>query len=201
MKQENAHQSISVFYSPMYGRIMKHEDILLPKAPLFLVHKGWSSRQQQRATAEETQGDTKALIPENSNGNGNVRIWTFGRQQNLASSGKREDEKGAAKLSGEQRPGTSDAAGHFLFVNTARPDCLSDPQLRKLVMSNVKTGVKRGPNMSKAPKSKYKSTTDHSGPNIDATTERGPRHLKLRAGSPPRCTHPYPGFHRHSTAV
>ncbi|CZS90422.1 uncharacterized protein RAG0_01513 [Rhynchosporium agropyri] len=67
----------------------------------------------------------------------------------------------------------------FLFVNTTRPDRPSDPELRELVLSHVKTGVKRGPNVSKTPK--FKSTTDHSTPITDTIPERGPCHLNIEA--------------------
>ncbi|CZT45094.1 uncharacterized protein RSE6_05374 [Rhynchosporium secalis] len=178
---------------------MKHEDILLSHVPLFLVHKGWNSRQQRRATAEATPGDRDALIPNTGNNNGNVRTWTLDRQQILAKSGKRGNEKGAAKASNEKRRETSDAARPFQFVNTTRPDRPSDPELRKLVMSHVKTGVKRGPNVSKTPK--FKSTTDHSTPITDTIPERGPCHLNIEARISPTLRAPMSGAssaRRHS---
>ena len=123
---------------------MKHEDIILPNAPLFLVHKGWSSRQQQRATAEATRGGAAILELEREEENGKVSV-------------------------GERLRG-SDAARRFVFVNTIRPDRFIDPKVRKFVMSHVKTGVKRGHNMPRTPKSK--PTAHYSSPQTDSSTER-----------------------------
>ncbi|XMA13018.1 hypothetical protein WAI453_005809 [Rhynchosporium graminicola] len=117
--------------------------------------------------------------------------WTLDRQQILAKSGKRENEKGAAKASNEKRRETSDAARPFQFVNITRPDRPSDPELRELVLSHVKTGVKRGPNVSKTPK--FKSTTDHSTPITDTIPERGPCHLNIEARISPTLRAPMSG--------
>lgn len=158
---------------------MSHQDIILPNASLFLVHKGWSPRRQR-----SQKGHVEAASRNNLQSRGdkvsldscNIKTFTqpWAPQVEVNKSGKENERE---KCSRERRCVKSNAAKAFGFVNITRPDRPLDPRVRKFVMNHVKTGIERGPNIQMT--TKLKSTTCYSDPrHMDATTENESRSVE-----------------------
>lgn len=122
----------------------EHQGIILPNVSLFLVDRGWSSLRKVSRKASVPASDEHMLHEDMSLGSGAVKAI----KHSWAVSPRRGDHTrtgdGPAQRSGEAK-----ATKPFEFVNVVRPGRAQDPEVRKLVKSHVKTGIKRGPNVKK----------------------------------------------------
>lgn len=125
----------------------EHQGIILPNVSLFLVDRGWSSLRKVSRKASVPASHEHMFHEDMSLGSGAVKAI----KHPWAVSPRRGDHTrasdGPAQRSGEAKP-----TKPFEFVNVVRPGRAQDPEVRKLVKSHVKTGIKRGPNVKKLPR-------------------------------------------------
>jgi hypothetical protein len=123
----------------------ERQGIILPNVALFLVDRGWSSLRKVSRKASVPASHEHMLHQDISLGGSAVKAI----KQPWAVSPRRSDHT-RANDGAAQRSGDAKAAKPFEFVNVVRPGRAQDPEMRKLVKSHVKTGIKRGPNTKKS---------------------------------------------------
>jgi len=122
----------------------ERQGIILPHVSLFLVDRGWSSLRKVSRKASVPASHEHMLHEDMSLGGSAVKAI----KQPWVISPRRSDHM-RANDGPAQRSGDAKATKPFEFVNVVRPGRAQDPEVRKLVKSHVKIGIKRGPNMKK----------------------------------------------------